>query len=230
MLRLVQIGNSVPFSWIVDPSAEFLPGSIAQLTTMGNNIVCGLSNGSAPLGIIDDVKTSAFWQPTIDEVVIAPLIAGVQNGSGQLITPNDIKVELKNPYIRPDSFTSDVEVALNYKNGVITFLAGSVLNFDLSGSGTPDSLRAVVSYQSQIPNMPGDDSTIGSGRVTVWFSRGIFETDQYDTSQRYPINASLFCNSRGQFTTRQEDPNFPGVAIVTAPPGGIMANLQLLWI
>ena len=74
MLRLVQVGNALPMSFIVDPSAEFLPGSIAQLTTLGNNIVCGVSNGSAPIGIIDDVKTSSFWQPTIDEVVIAPLI------------------------------------------------------------------------------------------------------------------------------------------------------------
>lgn len=230
MLRLVQVGNALPHSFIVDPAAEFMSGSIAQLTTMGNNIVCGLSNGSAPIGIIDDVKTSSFWAPSIDEVVIAPLIAGVRNSANQLVTPNDIKVELRNPNVRADSFTSNVDVELNWRNGVITFLAGSVLNYDMDGDGTPDSLRAVVSYQYQIPNMPGDDSTIGSGRVSVWFMRGIFESDCFDTSQRYPLNASLFCNSKGQFSTKQEDPNFPGVAIVTAPPGGILSTLQFLWL
>lgn len=230
MLRLVQVGNALPMSWIVDPSAEFMPGQIAQLTTMGNNIVCGVSNGSAPLGIIDDVKTNSFYAPTVDEVVIAPLIVGVKNNAGQLVTPNDVKVELRNPYIKANSFTSNVDVELNWKNGIITFLAGSVLNYDMDGDGNPDSLRAVVSYQSQIPNMPGDDSTIGSGRITVWFQRMVASTDQFDTSQKYPLNASLFCNSVGQFTTRQEDSNFPGVAIVTAPPGGIMGNLEFLWL
>lgn len=230
MLRLVQVGNALPQSFIVDPSAEFLPGQIAQLTTLGNNIVCGVSNGSAPIGIIDDVKTRSFWAPTVDEVVIAPLIAGVMNSANQLVTPNDIKVELRNPYIRGDSFTSSIDIELNPTNGVITFLAGTVLNYDMDGDGIPDSLRTVVSYQSQIANMPGDDSTIGSGRVTIWFTRGLYSTDAFDTSQRYPLNATLFCNSQGRFSTKQEDPNFPGIAVVTAPPGGILGSLELLYL
>lgn len=230
MLRLIQVGNNIPHSWIVDPSAEFLPGSIAQLTTNGNNITCTVSDGSSPLGIIDDVKTRSFYTSTLDEVVIAPLIAGVSNGSGQLVTPNDIKVELRNANIKAESFVSNIDVELIPLNGVIIFLAGTPLNYDMAGSGTPDSLRAVVSYSSFIPNFPGDDSTMGSGRISVWFTRGIYATDIFDTSQRYPLNAPLFCNSKGQFTTRSENENNPGVGIVTAPPSAILSTLEFLWL
>jgi hypothetical protein len=33
---------------------------IGQLGVIGNNIVCGVSDGTAPLGIIDDIKVRAF--------------------------------------------------------------------------------------------------------------------------------------------------------------------------
>jgi hypothetical protein len=58
MLRIVQTGNSLPFSFPVAPSDEFQPGQIAQLKAFGNNVVCGVSDGICPIGIIDDVKTN----------------------------------------------------------------------------------------------------------------------------------------------------------------------------
>lgn len=54
MLRLIQVGASLPFSYPVDPTSTFQSGQIAQLKLIGNEIVCGVSDGTAPLGIIDD--------------------------------------------------------------------------------------------------------------------------------------------------------------------------------
>lgn len=223
------MGNTLPFSFPVDPNSEFQPGQIAQLGVMGNQVVCGVSDGRVPIGIIDDIKTHSFTAASIDEIVIAPATGVLQNGV--LVTPVDIKVELQNPVILPSSFVSDpIDVELIPRNGVIVFLAGTPLNFSMTNSGIPDSIRTRVSYTYQIPNIPGDDSTFASGRVTVWFSRIIAQTDMYDTSVRYPVNATLFVNDKGMFTTHRISEEFPGVAIVTAPPTSLHSSLEFLWL
>jgi len=229
-LKIVQIGNSIPVSYPVDPTAEFEPGMIAQLYLRGNNLVCGVSDGRAPFGIIDDFKTRAFTAPSIDEEVIVPVLVADQQG-GQLVTTSDVKWELRNPNIIPSSFiTSPVEVGLIPRNGVIEFPAGTPLNFDLDGDGIPDSIRTFVSYVYQIPNVSGDDSTAGSGHITVWFQRGIFQTDCYATNQRYPLNSILFVNEEGKLTTSQPNEDYPGVALVTGPPTASFSTLEFLWL
>jgi hypothetical protein len=110
------------------------------------------------------------------------------------------------------------------------FLAGTELNMDADGDGIFDSIRTVVSYTYYVPNVPGDDSTIASGRVTVWLTRCICQTDQFDTTQRYPINAPLFVNEEGKFTSRQPSTNHPGVALVTGSPSSVWSSLELLYL
>lgn len=231
MLRILQSGNQLPHSWPVDPNAEFMPGMVGQLTTLGSNIVCGVSDGSAPIGIIDDVKTRAFFANATNETVIAGPIAGVMSQGGYLVTPNDVKAELVNAYVQPNSFISNpVDVELRATNGVITFLAGTQLNFDADGDGIPDSIRTVVNYSYQVPNVMGDDSTIGSGRITIWFGRIICETDQYEPNVTYPINCSLFSSPSGKFTSKQYNADYPGIALCLSPPSPIMGSIQILWI
>lgn len=228
MLRLIQIGNTLPLSYPVDPTSTFQPGQIAQLKVLGNEIVCGVSDGTAPFGIIDDVNTNAFTTPARDEVVVVPVIA-VSDGY-QLVAAMDTKGELRFPNIIRSSFTSDIEgLTLNDINGIITVAAGTPLNFDSDGDSILDSVRIIVSYVYRIANVPGDNTTLGSGRVTVWFQRGIFETDQYDVTLRYVVNASLFVNGDGLLTSAQPSANHPGVAMVTGPPTGIVESLELLW-
>lgn len=232
MFRLVQVSNALPFSFPVDPSAEFEPGQIAQLTLLGNQVVCGVSDGTAPIGIIDDIKKNAFSATEIDEVVIvnAATVATV-DASGNLVTSVDIKTELRNPNITDSSFVSrDVDVELIPRNGVIVFLAGTQLNFDADGDGIPDSIRTVVSYSYQVPNVPGDDSTLASGRVTVWFDRMIFATDQFETNRRYPVNAPLFVSESGLLTTRQIQDDYPSIAMVTGPPTSVHGSLEAIWL
>jgi hypothetical protein len=223
----VQVANSLPFSFLVDPNAEFQAGMIAQLGSSGNQVVCGVSDGRAPIGIIDDIKTHSFTAASIDEIVIAPATGVLQNGV--YVTPVDIKMELQNPVILLSSFVSDpVDVELIPRNGVIVFLAGTPLNFSLTNNGVPDAIRTRVSYTYQVPNIPGDDSTFASGRITVWFTRLLAQTDMYDTSVRYPINATLFVNEKGLLTTKRISEEYPGIALVTEPPNVINSSLGFL--
>jgi hypothetical protein len=228
-LKIIQSGNSLPVSYPVDPSAEFEPGQIGSLYYRGNDLVCGVSDGRFPFGIIDDFKTRAFTAPSIDEVVIARAPAILQNG--KYVTPIDVLKELKNPNIIPSSFlTAPVDVALIPRNGVVIFPVGTELNFDSDGDGIPDSIRTVVNYTYQIPNVSGDDSTAGSGKITIWFQRGIFQTDMFETDQRYPLNALLFVSSRGRITTSQPSDEYPAIGMVTGAPTASFSTLEFLWL
>ncbi len=222
------MGNALPATFICDPSAQFQPGQIAELTVIGNQVMATVSNGTAPIGIIDDIKTKAFTNVSWNEVVIVPAVGVMQ--SGQLVTPIDIKAELRKPNILPSSFTSTVSVYLNPVNGIVTFLAGTPLNFDLMGTGTPNAIRTIVNYTYQVANIPGDDSTAGSGRMTVWFSRIFAQTDQYETNQQYPVRANLFVSENGFLTTRKPSAIHPAVAMVTAPPTPSHSMLEILWL
>ena len=230
VFRIIQSGNSLPFSFPVDPSAEFQAGQIAELSVMGNNVVCGVSSGLAPIGIIDDVKTVAFTNNSVNETVIVGPIPGIAGPGGVPVTPFDIKAELNYPHILTSTFSADMDVELIPVNGVIRFITGTALNFDQDGDGIPDSLRTVVSYTYRVANVPGDDSTAASGRVTVWFQRMIAQTDQFDTTQRYPINANLFVGTDGKLTSRQPSEDHPAVAIVSGSPTSISGFLEFIWL
>jgi hypothetical protein len=228
MLRLVQVGNALPTSYICDPSAEFQPGMLAELTVIGNQVMATVSNGTAPIGIIDDIRTRAFTNVSWNEVVIVPAVPTTVPG-GAIITPVDIKIELKHPNILPASFIADVDVILNPINGVITFLAGTKLNYDLMGTGSPNAIRTIVNYTYMVPNIPGDDSTQGSGRVTIWFNRMFLQTDQYETNQQYPIRANVYCSEHGFFTTRRPSAIHPAIGMVTGPPSPMNPMVDLFF-
>jgi hypothetical protein len=197
MLRLIQESNQLPYSWQVDPSAEFEAGMIAQLTVIGLQVMATVSNGSAPIGIIDDQKTKSFTANAWDESIVIPT-TGVPGPNNTIVTPMDIKWELVNPNVVPSSFISiPVEVQLIPRNGVIVFPAGTILNYDLLGTGSPNAIKTNVRYAYAIPNIIGDDSTFASQRVTVWFGRMLCEVSIFETNQVYPVNANLFVSELG---------------------------------
>jgi hypothetical protein len=68
------------------------------------------------------------------------------------------------------------------------FPAGTLLNADQDGDGVPDIIYTRVSYTYQIPNQVGDDTTASSNRVTVWLSRLLAQTDQFDTKVKFLHN------------------------------------------
>lgn len=225
-LRLIQVGNSLPISYPVDPSASFQPGMIAQLKVIGNDIVAGVSDGTVPLGIIDDTVVNAFTAPSVDEVVV---IQGSPNEDGYFLV--DTRQELRFSNIVRTSFETNIEgLILNDINGVLIAPAGTPYNYDSDNDGTLDSLMAIVTYYYRIPNLPGDNTTVGSGRVTIWVFRGLFESDQFDPHAVYPVNASLFVSPEGLLTTTQSSVEQVRVGIVTGPPTALISTLEFLWL
>lgn len=230
MLHVVHTGNALPLSLPVDPTAEFESGVVAQLKLIGNDIVAGISDGTAPFGLIDDVRTTAFTRPQNDEIVIIPVEATTVDGNGDRVNSNESVGFLEFSNVVESSFTSTMDVVLNSVNGAIIIPAGTPLNYASNGGGTYDSFRAVVTYIYRVTDKPGEDTTIGSGRITIHYHRGIYATDQYDVSQIYPINATLYVGLDGKLTTKQPTDNHPGVAFVTGPPSAVNGTLELLWL
>ena len=212
----------------VDPTAEFEPGMFAQLKLLGNDIVVGVSDGTAPLGIIDDVRTVAFTKSQVDEIIVIDAGSTEISEHGDVVNSNDVKGELEFPSVIENSFVSTVSIVLNSVNGVITVPEGTELNYDSDNDGVNDSFKVVVSYIYRIANKPGDDTTIGSGRVTVHYQRGIYATDQFDTTQIYPLNATLYVGLDGKITSSQATENHPGVAFVTGPPSATNGTIEFV--
>lgn len=223
--------TGLPFSFPCDPAATFIAGQAAMLTTIGGNICATPSNGLAFVGIFDDVRSKSFFNTAWDEVIISPIAQSniTTNGAGQLITIVDVKQELQNPNISVDSFVSlNVPCQLIPRNGIVVYPAGTVLNFDLEGSGTPSAIKNTVRYQYQVPNVVGDDTVGASQQCTIWMSRMIFSTSAFETNQQYQVNSNIFINETGFFTTRQIHPNSPAVGTVIGPPSAMFADLQIL--
>ena len=228
MLKIIHAGNAMPLSIAVDPTAEFEPGMFAQLGLIGNDTVASVSDGTAPMGIIDDVRTTAFTKTQIDEVILINVAASVIDENGNRVNVEDVTGVLEFPNVIEDSFTSTVGVVLNSVNGIVTVPAGSELNYDSDGDGINDSFNIVVNYIYRVAGRPGDDTTIGSGRITIHYQRGIYATDQFDTTQVYPLNANLYVGLDGKLTSRQPTENHPGVAICTGPPSASIGTIEFM--
>jgi hypothetical protein len=230
VLKVIHSGNAMPMSLPVDPTAEFQPGAFAQLRVIGNDIVAGVSDGTAPIGVIDDARIAAFTRSQIDEIVQIQVPAasiGIDS-NGKLVNTVEVSSPLENPHIIQSSFISNISVFLNYVNGIVTVPAGTELNYDFDGDGTNDGFKIVTSYIYRISNKPGDDTTLSSGRVTIHYQRGIYATDQFDTTQAYPLNATLYVGLDGLLTSKQPTETHPGIALVTGPPASTQNNLEFL--
>jgi hypothetical protein len=230
VLKVIHSGNAMPMSLPVDPTAEFQPGAFAQLRVIGNDIVAGVSDGTAPIGVIDDARIAAFTKSQVDEIVQIPVAAssiGVDE-NGKLVNLVEVSSPLENPHIIQSSFISNISVFLNYVNGIITVPAGTELNYDFDGDGVNDGYKIVISYIYRISNKPGDDTTLSSGRVTIHYQRGIYATDQFDTTQVYPLNCTLYVGLDGHLTSKQPTENHPGVALCTGVPSSTMGTVEFL--
>lgn len=228
MLKVIHSGNAMPISLPVDPTAEFEAGMFGQLKLIGNDIVAGVSDGTAPLGLIDDVRTIAFTKAQVDEIVVIDAGTISTDDNGNRVNANDATGVLEFPNVVEDSFTSTVSIVLNSVNGVITVPTGTEVNYDSDGDGVNDSFKVVVNYIYRVANKPGDDSTTGSGRVTLHYQRGIYATDQFDTTQIYPLNANLYVGLDGKLTTKQPTATHPGIAFVSGPPSATNGTLEFV--
>lgn len=228
MLKVIHSGNAMPMSLPVDPTAEFEPGMFAQLGLIGNDIVASISDGTAPLGIIDDVRTTAFTKAQVDEIINIDAQSSEIDDNGKRVSTVDVTGVMEFPNIIQNSFTSTISVLLNPVNGVVTVPAGTELNYDADEDGVNDSFSIVVNYIYRVAGKPGDDTTIGSGRVTLHYQRGVYATDQFDTTQVYPVNCTLYVGLDGKLTSSQPTDNHPGVALCTGPPSAAIGTIEFM--
>lgn len=227
-LRVLYTSGNTTGTWGLDPTVEIQAGMIAGLIEMGGDIFVTVSDGCniPPIGIIDDTKTEAFSKPSLDERIFIPA-TGVSDGYGNLVSTVDVLGYLNNATIIPSTFVSSMDVLLNPRNGVIQVPAGSILNqIDPQDPGKT-GFEIFVSYNYQIPDLPGEDTTAGSGKVSVHIFRGIYTTDQFDPVVDYPLSAPLYCGKDGRFTT---EPWGPIVGIVTGPPSILITELEFMWL
>jgi hypothetical protein len=217
-LRIIHSGNSMPYQLPVDPSAEFQPGMLGQMMSSSGLATMTVSNGVAPMFIIADVRTKAFTRNVIDEQHVIPVPNPVVGSNGKLVTPVDIVECLDNANIIKTSFSSLITVVLKERNGVIIVPAGTELNYSLSG-GALDTIYTRVRYTHEIAGYPGNDSTFGSKRCTVWYGSMIIQTDMIEMNAQYPLNMPVYCSSEGKWTTKQDQAKtFPAIGVVMAPP------------
>ena len=130
--------------------------------------------------------------------------------------------------VLPYSFTSTISVILNTLNGVITVPEGTPLNYKADDSEEYNAFRIITNYIYRVSGKPGDDTTLGSGRITIHYQRGIYATDQFDTTQIYPLNATLYIGLDGKLTSKQPTEDHPGVAICTGPPSAATGTLEFM--
>jgi len=218
----------MPMSLPIDPTAEFEPGVFAQLGLIGNDTVASVSDGTAPLGLIDDVRTTAFTRPQVDEIVVINVSSTEVDDNGDTVNSEDVTGVLEFPNIIDSSFTSTLSVVLNNVNGIVTVPAGTELNYDSDDDGVNDSFRLVTNYIYRVAGRPGDDTTVGTGRITIHYQRGIYATDQFDTTQVYPLNATLYVGLDGKLTSSQPTDDHPGVALCTGPPSATIGTLEFM--
>ena len=226
MLRPINISDR-PFGLLpVDPTIQFEAGQIGGLTQIGNDVFGTLADGVQiqPFGIIDDTKTEAFSQPVIDEVVHIPTVI-TWDGYGCPVSSTDVMGMLKETNIIESSFQANIDLILDTKHGVITVPAGSEVNYEFP-DGTP-GFEVVASYHFKIADFPGEDTTAGSQLLTLHFARGIFSTDQFDTTAQYIVNDNLFCGVDGKFTTKE---NGVVVGMVIVPPSSLVGTVMFLWL
>jgi len=207
---------------------EFQAGMIAGLLELGGDIFATVSDGCniPPIGVLDDVKTEAFSKQSIDERVFIKS-TGVPDGYGNLISTVDTMGFLNNTNIIPSTFAASMDVLLNPRNGVVQVPAGSVLNSIDPLDPNKTGFEVFVSYTFQIPDLPGEDTTAGSGKVSVHIFRAIFSTDQFDPVVEYPLMAPLYCGRDGRVTT---EANGPIIGIVTAPPSVLINDIEFMWL
>ena len=115
------------------------------------------------------------------------------------------------------SFKSSIPVEIRPINGVVV----------VPVSTQKDCRDLVVSYAYLIPNIHGDDTTIGSNKITVWTTHFIGETDMFDVRESYYKYDSLYVEN-GFLTTRRTD-ECERVGFVMEKPTSEKPRLTFFW-
>ena len=218
------LANSLVWSAPVDPACVFESGMLVGLIEINGELFVSVADGInvAPIGIVDDDKTTAFSKAVTDEVVIVP--APFENQNGVLISTMDVMGGINEVNIIQSSFSTTLGIVLNPKKGTFIIPRGTPLNYQ---NGNIYGFEMICSYRYMVADYPGNDTTDGSGQVAVHFQRGIFTTNMFDTLSTYYPNCSLYCSCEGLLTSQE---NGPMIALALQPSSAINNELLFMWL
>jgi len=174
--------------FLVNPSDTFEAGQIGYLLGTMTGSPQGLpqvnvSDGTIAtlVGIIDDNKNTQFLATVQNESVVTGTTVAFAHA-------NIISGTLTVTGTSPAAALSNV----NYVNGTA----------DVGTAG-------VVSYSYIIPGKAGDDTTLASGKCTLWLQSGEYSTDVYEVASSagvlyaYAVGTALYASANGKLTETQ---------------------------
>lgn len=137
-------------------------GQIAKNATTGDPEVIlytsGCTTANPLVGIIDDSKTTSFSAAVVGEPVI----------SGQTALAHaNVLTSTSFWYSNPGG------------SGTVTLSSATNGTIAVSSVDPLDTL-GTVNYSYIIPGKAGDDTTLASGRCTIWLQEGEYATDTYE--------------------------------------------------
>jgi len=147
------------------------------------------SSGSNMIGVIDENKTTQFIASVVGETVLTTGIAG--GATANVINLNNSNI-----------------VVGTFSTGTANCLLISAANGTCSGT-----TAGTVNYSYVIPGKAGDDTTLASGKCTLWLQEGEYATDVYEVGmgsatagialsgtpvQDYTVGNHLLCSTNGK--------------------------------
>jgi hypothetical protein len=147
------------------------------------------------IGVIDDNKTTTF-------------LATVK---GEAVTTTGAGVALAHANVIADTFATGTTGGAT---ATLTNATNGLMNVTATG---------VVSYSYIIPGKAGDDTTLASGKCTLWLQPGEYSTDVYEVASvsgvalAYAVGSALKVSAQSKLTG---DTMAPGVTVayVTKSP------------
>jgi hypothetical protein len=178
-------------------------GVIVDNAVTGDPEVQLASSGTTGmLGIIDDNKTATFTATAVNETVVS--------GQSALVHANLVQADGED---------------LSTDQGTITI--ASAVNGTIVPAVLDPFTPANVSYGYIIAGKAGDDTTLASGKCTIWLAEGEYSTDVFELASTvllssYTVGTDLYVadNTNGQEgrLTSNNTLGGPSVATVTKAP------------
>lgn len=104
MLKFVDTKNGLPSHFPADDSKYFLPGMVAQFKRKLGKLVCGVSDGTSVIGVIDDIHQLD------DSTIAACNQISIWNIKGMILTTDQFEIaQSGNEYI----YQKDIPLYVN---------------------------------------------------------------------------------------------------------------------
>jgi len=169
--------------FLVDPSLTFEAGQIGYLTST----TTGSPTGLPQVQVADDTTVNTVLG-VIDDNKTTQFLATVQNEA----VATGVGITLAHANVISGTF------ATGTSNATVTSYVNGVADVTLAGT---------VSYSYIIPGKAGDDTTLASGKCTLWLQNGEYSTDVYEVASStgdllaYGVGDRLYVSAEGKLTS-----------------------------